>query len=79
MIRKLTLNFDLGFGETAYRNSKSEWHLFLYESFNPNGIDYICFPSLEQLLLNFQSWNLREDDWLPVCPSPISVSSRARC
>ena len=48
---------------------KSEWQEFLNQKMNAGGVSYVCFPNLDTLFLDFEDWDLGEEDWLSVCAS----------
>lgn len=74
LVRRLSLKLGDGFVHSARdRPYLDDWKDCLYEDFDVEGKDYLCFPSLEQLVLNFRKWALQDDDWVPVCDSMAPI------
>lgn len=75
MIKKLWLDLGLKSGSTPSRIMiQHEWGRFLhqnqYDSCDPD--DYWGFPLLEDLTLDFSSWELKKDEGLIVSDSSQS-------
>ena len=68
LIRRLVLKFSdhISHPEEQYHPYMGDWSDCFYEAFDAKGLDYLCFPSLEHLVLNFRYWRLERDDWVPV-------------
>ncbi|KAG7005195.1 hypothetical protein G7Y79_00021g050620 [Physcia stellaris] len=77
-IRRLALRFsdDIFHQQEQYHSYMGDWRDCLYEAFDANGLEYLCFPSLEQLMLNFRYWRLEKDDWVPVKPFALKFRGK---
>ena len=75
-IRRLALRFsdDIFHQQEQYHSYMGDWRDCLYEAFDAKGLEYLCFPSLEQLMLNFRYWRLERDDWVPVSDLRLLLS-----
>ena len=74
LVRRLSLKLgNRSVNSARDRPYLDDWKDCLFEDFDGEGLDYLCFPSLEQLVLNFGKWALQEDDWVPVCESMVPI------
>ena len=74
LVRRLSLKLgNLSVNSARDRPYLDDWKDCLYEDFDAEGRDYLCFPSLEELVLNFRKWALQEDDWVPVCEFMVPI------
>ncbi|KAL8784092.1 MAG: hypothetical protein Q9195_009183 [Heterodermia aff. obscurata] len=66
MIRKLELEFE---GRYPFSRTRTEgWEEFLFRGSGESKVEYVRFPRLETLLLDFGPLNLEEDDNLVIRP-----------